>query len=112
MTAETCSLPHHPCHLFFYQGELNAESGTLESPNFPEDYQPSKECVWKIKLVSILLIWRGRGQWTINYTGNQSFITKLVGSKPLFILLNFTKMVISCGNMNCSDIQSFKFFIL
>ena len=32
-------------------GELDMESeGQLESPNYPEDYQPNKECVWKIKV--------------------------------------------------------------
>ena len=25
------------------------ESGQLESPNFPEDYQLNKECIWKIR---------------------------------------------------------------
>ncbi|KAK2718001.1 protein tolkin-like [Artemia franciscana] len=29
-------------------GELTTEDGHLESPNYPDDYQPSKECVWKI----------------------------------------------------------------
>jgi len=29
-------------------GELMMESGQLESPNYPEDYQPNKECIWKI----------------------------------------------------------------
>ncbi|XP_063217252.1 protein tolkin-like isoform X2 [Bacillus rossius redtenbacheri] len=30
-------------------GELSAElNGHLESPNYPEDYQPNKECIWKI----------------------------------------------------------------
>ena len=29
-------------------GELDMEQGQLESPNFPEDYQPNKECVWRI----------------------------------------------------------------
>ncbi|CAL4063003.1 unnamed protein product [Meganyctiphanes norvegica] len=29
-------------------GELEQEEGTLESPNYPEDYRPNKECVWKI----------------------------------------------------------------
>uniref|UniRef100_A0A1B6D601 Metalloendopeptidase n=1 Tax=Clastoptera arizonana TaxID=38151 RepID=A0A1B6D601_9HEMI len=30
-------------------GEMEVdEEGQLESPNFPEDYQPSKECVWKL----------------------------------------------------------------
>lgn len=24
------------------------EEGTLQSPNYPEDYRPNKECVWKI----------------------------------------------------------------
>ncbi|XP_065171165.1 protein tolkin-like [Atheta coriaria] len=31
------------------RGELDLESGGhLESPNYPEDYQPNKECVWKL----------------------------------------------------------------
>ena len=25
------------------------ESGQLESPNFPEDYQLNKECIWRIR---------------------------------------------------------------
>ncbi|CAG2171053.1 unnamed protein product [Oppiella nova] len=29
-------------------GEINAEEGTLQSPNYPEDYRPNKECIWKI----------------------------------------------------------------
>ena len=29
-------------------GELMMESGQLESPNYPEDYQPNKECIWKV----------------------------------------------------------------
>lgn len=29
-------------------GDLNTESGQLESPNYPDDYQPKKECVWRI----------------------------------------------------------------
>ena len=29
-------------------GELNMESGQLESPNYPEDYVPNKECIWVI----------------------------------------------------------------
>ena len=24
------------------------ETGQLESPNYPEDYQPNKECIWRI----------------------------------------------------------------
>ena len=28
------------------------ESGHLESPNFPDDYQPNKECTWKITVPS------------------------------------------------------------
>ncbi len=30
-------------------GDLEMEAGQLESPNFPEDYQPNKECIWKIR---------------------------------------------------------------
>ncbi len=33
-------------------GELNMESGQLESPNYPEDYVPNKECVWIITVTS------------------------------------------------------------
>ncbi|KAA3681817.1 uncharacterized protein DEA37_0009101, partial [Paragonimus westermani] len=29
-------------------GELQMESGTLNSPQYPESYRPSKECVWQI----------------------------------------------------------------
>lgn len=30
-------------------GELDLDAGGhLESPNYPEDYQPSKECVWRL----------------------------------------------------------------
>ncbi|VDP79459.1 unnamed protein product [Schistosoma mattheei] len=29
-------------------GELQMEEGTLTSPNYPEFYRPSKECVWQI----------------------------------------------------------------
>lgn len=32
-------------------GELNVDAagqGHLESPNFPADYQPNKECIWRI----------------------------------------------------------------
>jgi tolkin protein len=29
-------------------GDLVDESGHLESPNFPDEYLPSKECIWKI----------------------------------------------------------------
>lgn len=29
---------------------LTEAKGHLESPNFPEDYQPSKECVWNLKV--------------------------------------------------------------
>lgn len=33
-------------------GDLDVESGHLESPNFPDDYQPNKECTWKITVPS------------------------------------------------------------
>lgn len=33
-------------------GDLNVDSGHLESPNFPDDYQPNKECTWKITVPS------------------------------------------------------------
>ena len=29
-------------------GELDMETGQLESPNYPEDYHPNKECVWRV----------------------------------------------------------------
>jgi tolkin protein len=31
-------------------GEVQRENGILSSPNYPEYYKPSKECVWKIKV--------------------------------------------------------------
>ena len=31
-------------------GELDMESGQLESPNYPEDYQPNKECIWRVSV--------------------------------------------------------------
>ena len=38
--------------VYFYSavcgGELNMETGQLESPNYPEDYVPNKECIWVI----------------------------------------------------------------
>ena len=27
-------------------GELTMEQGKLESPNYPDDYQANKECIW------------------------------------------------------------------
>ena len=27
-------------------GDIDMETGQLESPNFPEDYQPNKECIY------------------------------------------------------------------
>jgi len=29
---------------------LDTAKGHLESPNFPEDYQPGKECTWNLKV--------------------------------------------------------------
>ncbi|XP_015790048.1 tolloid-like protein 1 [Tetranychus urticae] len=29
-------------------GDIVSEEGTLQSPNYPEDYRPNKECIWKI----------------------------------------------------------------
>ncbi|RWS10861.1 tolloid-like protein 1 [Dinothrombium tinctorium] len=29
-------------------GDIFKEEGTLQSPNYPEDYRPNKECIWKI----------------------------------------------------------------
>ncbi|KAM9456037.1 bone morphogenetic protein 1b isoform 1-T1 [Clarias gariepinus] len=29
-------------------GEMDADSGQIQSPNYPDDYQPSKVCVWKV----------------------------------------------------------------
>ena len=31
-------------------GRLLTESGKLESPNYPGDYQPNKECTWQIEV--------------------------------------------------------------
>ncbi|KAJ6216814.1 hypothetical protein RDWZM_007971 [Blomia tropicalis] len=29
-------------------GEIMAEKGFLQSPNYPDDYRPNKECIWKV----------------------------------------------------------------
>ncbi|XP_042658381.1 tolloid-like protein 2 isoform X2 [Tyto alba] len=29
-------------------GEIHKNSGQIQSPNYPDDYRPSKECIWKI----------------------------------------------------------------
>jgi len=48
---------HSPDHMGFtaqYEavcgGDLDMEAGQLESPNFPEDYQPNKECIWRVRV--------------------------------------------------------------
>lgn len=37
---------------FFYEaicgGEIRKDAGQIQSPNYPDDYRPSKECIWKI----------------------------------------------------------------
>ena len=32
------------------------EAGQLESPNFPEDYQPNKECIWRVRKLNKYLM--------------------------------------------------------
>uniref|UniRef100_A0A8C8BCB8 Metalloendopeptidase n=1 Tax=Otus sunia TaxID=257818 RepID=A0A8C8BCB8_9STRI len=29
-------------------GEIHKDAGQIQSPNYPDDYRPSKECIWKI----------------------------------------------------------------
>lgn len=29
-------------------GEIRKNEGQIQSPNYPDDYRPMKECVWKI----------------------------------------------------------------
>lgn len=31
-------------------GEINKDQGFLTSPNYPDDYRPNKECIWKISI--------------------------------------------------------------
>ncbi|XP_048459029.1 bone morphogenetic protein 1 isoform X2 [Rhincodon typus] len=31
-------------------GEISKEAGQIQSPNYPDDYRPMKECVWKITM--------------------------------------------------------------
>ncbi|KAF4071592.1 hypothetical protein AMELA_G00275250 [Ameiurus melas] len=31
-------------------GDVNKDSGQIQSPNYPDDYRPSKECVWRISV--------------------------------------------------------------
>ena len=53
-----CNFREIKCRLIFFLyatiavcgGELETESGQLASPNYPEDYHPNKECVWKISV--------------------------------------------------------------
>lgn len=37
-------------HVAICGGHIERESGTLQSPNYPDDYHPSKECVWLITM--------------------------------------------------------------
>lgn len=40
------------CCMFLYEaicgGEIRKDAGQIQSPNYPDDYRPSKECIWKI----------------------------------------------------------------
>ena len=29
-------------------GDITKDAGQIQSPNYPADYRPSKECVWRI----------------------------------------------------------------
>lgn len=29
-------------------GDISKDAGQIQSPNYPDDYRPSKECVWRI----------------------------------------------------------------
>ena len=31
-------------------GDVSGDYGELRSPNYPEEYAPSKECVWRISV--------------------------------------------------------------
>lgn len=31
-------------------GDIIMESGQLQSPNYPDDYRPNKECIWRISV--------------------------------------------------------------
>uniref|UniRef100_A0A8C4QUT2 Metalloendopeptidase n=1 Tax=Eptatretus burgeri TaxID=7764 RepID=A0A8C4QUT2_EPTBU len=33
-------------------GVIKKSSGTIQSPNYPDDYQPSKECIWVVRVSS------------------------------------------------------------
>lgn len=47
---ETCNLVG--LLFFLYEaicgGEIHKDAGQIQSPNYPDDYRPSKECIWKI----------------------------------------------------------------
>lgn len=36
------------CPVAICGGEISKDSGQIQSPNYPDDYRPSKECVWRI----------------------------------------------------------------
>jgi len=49
----TLAVPHWHWHLTVFisavcGGDVQRDHGILSSPNYPEYYKPSKECVWKI----------------------------------------------------------------
>eukprot|EP00062_Callorhinchus_milii_P025872 gi/632987335/ref/XP_007910735.1/ PREDICTED: bone morphogenetic protein 1-like [Callorhinchus milii] len=33
-------------------GDINKDTGQIQSPNYPDDYRPSKECVWKVTVTA------------------------------------------------------------
>ncbi|XP_053307274.1 tolloid-like protein 2 [Spea bombifrons] len=37
-------------------GEIRKDSGQIQSPNYPDDYRPSKECIWKITVLEGFLV--------------------------------------------------------
>ncbi|KAG8435188.1 hypothetical protein GDO86_013215 [Hymenochirus boettgeri] len=37
-------------------GDIKKDSGQIQSPNYPDDYRPSKECVWRITVTEGFLI--------------------------------------------------------
>ena len=48
----SCENSNKMSHFYFQAvcgGDLDMEAGQLESPNFPEDYQPNKECIWRVR---------------------------------------------------------------
>ena len=82
-------------------GELNTESGQLESPNFPAAYQPSKECIWKIRCIVLQIRNRGDspffeigGVWIRFFSSQNNHFNRLytLGFRSMFFFRDWSRI--------------------